>query len=122
MYKEKQSPIRVADEDRQLTAKELESLILIKNREALRWDNKPYQGSLKELDGKKIKHFVTRADLVWDNIPNALGKMDLLENGQPLNAAQLFSSKTPPMQLRCAVFAGTKSDTIIDRHDLHRQF
>ena len=41
-------------------------LILIKNREVLRWDNKPYQGSLKELDGKKIKRFVTRAGLVWD--------------------------------------------------------
>ncbi|HLA26745.1 MAG TPA: ATP-binding protein [Syntrophales bacterium] len=109
--------MRVADEDRQLTAKELESLILIKNRKALRWDNKPYQGSLKMLDGRKIKRFVTRAGLVWDNIPNALEKLGLLENGQPLNAARLFFSKTPPIQLRCAVFAGTKSDTIIDRHD-----
>ena len=109
--------MRVADEDRQLTAKELESLILIKNRESLRWDNKPYQGNLKDLDGKKIKRFVVRAGLAWDNIPNALEKLDLLENGQPLNAARLFFSKTPPMQLRCAVFAGTKSDTIIDRHD-----
>jgi len=109
--------MRVADEDRQLTAKELESLILIKNRESLRWDNKPYQGNLKDLDGKKIKRFVSRAGLAWDNIPNALEKLDLLENGKPLNAARLFFSKTHPMQLRCAVFAGTKSDTIIDRHD-----
>jgi len=31
--------MRVADEDRQLSARELENLILTKNREALRWDN-----------------------------------------------------------------------------------
>ena len=109
--------MRVADEDRQLTARELESLILIKNREFLRWDNKPYHGSIKDLDGKKIKRFVARAGLAWDSIPNALEKLDLLENGQPLNAARLFFNKTSPMQLRCAVFAGNKSDTIIDCHD-----
>ena len=33
--------MRVADEDRHLTAKELENLILARNREALRWDNQP---------------------------------------------------------------------------------
>ena len=109
--------MRVADEDRHLTARELESLILIKNRDALRWDNEQYQGVLKELDGKKIKRFVIRAGLVWDSIPNALQKLGLIKNGQLLNATRLFFSKEPPMQLRCAVFAGTKSDTIIDRHD-----
>lgn len=109
--------MRVADEDRQLTARELEALILKKNRDARCWDSEPYPGTIKELDGKKIKSFVIRAGLVWDNIPNALGKLGLIKNGQRLNAARLFFSKTPPMQLRCAVFAGTKSDTIIDRHD-----
>ena len=33
--------MRVADEDRHLTAKELENLILDRNRGALRWDNQP---------------------------------------------------------------------------------
>ena len=35
--------MRVADEDRHLTAKELENLILARNREALRWDNRALQ-------------------------------------------------------------------------------
>ena len=109
--------VRVADEDRQMTAKELESLILSKNRDALRWDNEPGRGAFKDLDGKKIRRFVVRAGLVWDSIPNALEKLGLVKDGKLLNAARLFFSKEPPMQLRCAVFAGTKSDTIIDRHD-----
>ena len=33
--------IRVADEDRQMSAHELESLILKRNSAALRWDNEP---------------------------------------------------------------------------------
>lgn len=33
------SYMRVADEDRQLSSRELENLILHKNKEAMRWDN-----------------------------------------------------------------------------------
>jgi ATP-dependent DNA helicase RecG len=39
------------------------------------------------------------------------------KRGQLLNAATLFFSKTSAMQLRCAVFGGTTSAAIIDRHD-----
>jgi len=31
--------MRVADEDRQLSAREIENIILSRNREAMRWDN-----------------------------------------------------------------------------------
>ncbi len=109
--------MRVADEDRQLSAQELESLILHKNRHVLSWDSEPHPGSLKELNSKKVQRFVKRAGLTWDNLTNALTKLQLLKDGQLLNAAGLFFSKTPPMQLRCAVFAGTTSSNIIDHHD-----
>jgi ATP-dependent DNA helicase RecG len=109
--------MRVADEDRQLTAHELESLILHKNRHLLCWDRESYRGILKELNRKKVQQFVKHAGLAWDNLTNALTKLELLKDGQLLNAARLFFSKTPPLQLRCAVFAGTKSSHIIDRHD-----
>ena len=109
--------MRVADEDRQLTARELESLILHKNREALRWDNEPCACAIKELNSKKVRQFVKRAGLAWDTLANALTKLDLIRDGQLVNAARLFFSKTPPMQLRCAVFGGTTSSHIIDRHD-----
>jgi ATP-dependent DNA helicase RecG len=66
--------MRVADEDRHLTAKELETLILARNREALRWDNEPCKASLKDLSERKMKAFVKRAGLAWDNASKCIGK------------------------------------------------
>lgn len=109
--------MRVADEDRQMSAKELERLILARNREAIRWDNQPCKIAIKELDERKIRDFVKRGGLVWDIASNVLEKLGLIQEGQLLNAAPLFFSKMSPMQLRCAVFATTDSAIIIDRHD-----
>jgi ATP-dependent DNA helicase RecG len=111
------SYMRVADEDRHLTAKELENLILARNREALRWDNQPCKISIGELNERKIRDFVKRAGLVWDKVSNVLEKLGVIQDGQLLNAAPLFFAKAPVLQLRCAVFASTDSATIIDRHD-----
>ena len=53
--------MRVADEDRQLTVKELEHLILIKNREALRWGTEPCAMTLDDLSESRLKSFLKRA-------------------------------------------------------------
>jgi len=111
--------IRVADEDRQMSARELESLILKRNSAALRWDNEPCSTPLAELNPHKIRRFLERAGLPWgddDSPANALAKLGLLQGGQLLNAARLFFADQP-IQLRCAVFASTTSATILDRHD-----
>ena len=115
--------IRVADEDRQMSARELENLILKRNSAALRWDNEPSTTALAELSEEKIRRFVERAGLPWgqagnsaNSTTNALTKLGLLPGGQLLNAARLFFAHQP-IQLRCAVFASTTSATIIDRHD-----
>jgi len=109
--------MRVADEDRQLSARELEKLILAKNSDRLRWDNGKCRLGLADLDEKKLKHFVERTGLKWDTRANVLEKLGLLKDGSVLNAAPLFFAKAAPMQLRCAVFSGIDSATIIDRHD-----
>ena len=112
--------MRVADEDRQLTARELEKLILHKHKEAMRWDDEPCEAdtlSLNGLDTTKIRRFVERAGLTWDTAENALDKLGLRKSGKLLNAAKLFFATESPLQLRCAVFATTSSSTIIDRHD-----
>lgn len=109
--------MRVADADRQLSARELEQLILEKHRETLHWDKEPSNITLEDIDTDKLKRFVERAGLTWSAIPDALEKLGVLKNGQPLNAATLFFAKKASLQLRCAVFATTDSATIIDRHD-----
>ncbi len=112
--------MRVADEDRQLSARELENIILHKYQDAMRWDNEPCKSgtlSIDDLDTVKIQRFVERSELSWDNSQNALDKLGLRENGKLLNAAKLFFASQPPLQLRCAVFATTSSSNILDRHD-----
>ena len=108
--------MRVADEDRQLTVKQLKDLIAVQSRESLRWDNQPGKFTLTDLDPGKIKRFVDLAKLAWDTPQNALAKLELIKNGQLLNPARLFFGKQP-LQLRCAVFLSTESSTIVDRHD-----
>ena len=110
--------IRVADEDRQMSARELETLILRQNRAALRWDNEPAAVPLQALSEPKIHRFVETAGLPWNGAANALLKLDLLQGDQPVNAARLFFADDP-IELRCAVFGGATSATIIDRHDFH---
>ncbi len=108
--------IRVADEDKKLSASELKNIILQNNRDALRWENEPSGLTLEQLIPEKIRHFLTLANLPQDAAASVLEKLDLLRQGVPVNAARLFFAHAP-IQLRCAVFATHTSATIIDRHD-----
>jgi len=116
--------MRVADEDRQLSAAELEAIIVEKNQNALRWDTRALDKPWPDLDPQKVKKFTQRAHLHWDmlgeddasRLAHALTKLELLQKGELCNAAQLFFAKAP-IQLRCAVFGTTDTVTIIDRHD-----
>ncbi len=109
--------IRVADADRQLSAKELENRILDKNQEYLRWDNNVSDATLADLDKAKVRKYVETAGLPWDSMPNALEKLGVLRDGKLLNPAPLFFGKEPGFQLRCAVFATASSSTIVDQHE-----
>ncbi len=109
--------IRVADEDRRLSANELKELILDKARDTLNWDSEPSTFGLEGVDQTRLKHFVKIAGLAWSKPVDVLEKLGVLKNGQLLNAAGLFFAKAPSLQLRCAVFGGTTSAAILDRHD-----
>jgi len=116
--------MRVADEDRQLSAAELEQIIVDKNQNALRWDTRTLDKPWPDLEIKKVKSFAKRAGLQWDTLgdddeirlQHALTKLELLQKGELCNAARLFFANEP-IQLRCAVFGTTDTVTIIDRHD-----
>jgi ATP-dependent DNA helicase RecG len=109
--------IRVADEDRQLSAGEMKQLILDKARETLNWDSEASEIDLEDIDQDRLKNFVKIAGLSWSRKGDVLEKLGLIKNGRLLNAAVLFFTKKPALQLRCAVFGGTTSSAILDRHD-----
>lgn len=117
--------MRVADEDRQLSAQALEKYILNKHRDALRWDNQASTLTAGELSTAKVKAFAQRAHISWSSlgantsarVQQALTKLELLQaDGRLCNTARLFFTPQP-VELRCAVFATTDTATIIDRHD-----
>ncbi len=59
--------IRVGDEDRQLSAKELENLILTKNRDRLRWDTEVCdKASIDDIGASKLKSFLKLCGLTYD--------------------------------------------------------
>ena len=116
-YSHGRAYMRVADEDRQLSAKEIEKIILKKNRSQSTWDSEPIQDSSFKLDTKKIRQYVRKADLPWTNAQSALESLGLRSDDRELNAARVFFSKAPALTLRCAVFASPSTATIIDQHD-----
>jgi len=109
--------IRVADEDRQLSAKELENIFLSKNRDKFSWEKVSSNLGPTDIDKSKLKSFITRAGLIWDSVTKVLEKLSLLKDKKILNDGVLFFAKHPALMLRCAFFSGTTSSMIIDRHD-----
>ena len=55
--------MRVSDEDRKLSARELENIILQKNRSYKGWDAEPSTAKLSEIDPARVSRFLKRAGL-----------------------------------------------------------
>lgn len=117
--------IRVGDEDRQLSAKELEKLILEKNRDRLRWDTEICaKVTVDDLGPGKLKSFLKLSGLTFDTVWNSLEKLNLVKDGQLLNAAVLCFARKPEKffpnaRLRCAVFGTLDTTVTITMQDFH---
>lgn len=117
--------IRVGDEDRQLSAKELEKLILEKNRDRLRWDTEICaKATIDDIGPGKLKSFLKLCGLKFDTIPNSLEKLNLVQDGKLLNAAVLCFARKPEKffpnaRLRCAVFGTLDTTVTITMQDFH---
>jgi ATP-dependent DNA helicase RecG len=118
-YSHGRAYMRVADEDRQLSAKEIESIILRKNRSHRSWDSEPIPDASFKPDAAKVRAYVRKAGLPWTNTPTAIKSLGLHVDGHHLNAARVFFAKPPALALRCAVFATSTTATIIDQHDFN---
>ena len=116
-YSHGRAYIRVADEDRQLSAKEIETIILRKNRSHRGWDSEPITDASFKPDAAKVRAYVRKAGLPWTNAQAALESLGLIVDGHSLTAARVFFAKPPALTLRCAVFATSTTATLIDQHD-----
>jgi len=116
--------IRVGDENRQLSARELERLILEKNKDKMRWDTEICpKAQLKDISSAKVKEYLKKCGLSYDTFEGSLKKLNLVtESGKLLNAAVILFGKRPHTffpnaKLRCAVFATTDTVTSLDMKD-----
>ncbi|HNR67877.1 MAG TPA: ATP-binding protein [bacterium] len=119
---------RVGDEDRQMSARELESLILVKNKGTICWDNQPAKITLNDIDAKAVHYFVHRSNEAGRmtvrvrGVETLLRKMGLLQDGVLLNAAQVFFTDKNPVKVQAAVFAGKDKLTFLDIRQFDDQF
>ena len=113
--------IRVADEDKQLSAAELKKLFF--SGKNYKWDSNINQSaSLKDIDIKKVKDFCRKADIVYTNLEDVLESLELFSNKKLTNAAVILFAKNPAKfffnaKLMCAVFATNDTATILDQKD-----
>lgn len=111
--------IRVADEDRLMSAKEIEKRIQTKSN--LKWDSFVSDVSLEEVEPKILENYIKEAkdtgriNFSYSNKKKALEKLELVKGNKLLNAGKiLFCDST---EVQCAVFAGTSKNTFIDIKD-----
>ncbi|PIZ51085.1 ATP-dependent DNA helicase [Candidatus Woesearchaeota archaeon CG_4_10_14_0_2_um_filter_33_13] len=117
-YAQGRAHMRVGDEDRQMSAKELERLILQKNQERMKWDKEICkEAKINDISTQKLKWFLEKAGKHFDTVENSLKKLGLLSGERLLNTAVMLFGRNPEKffpnaKLRCAVFGETKAVTI----------
>ena len=114
--------IRVADEDKQMSAEELKKFIL--NNKDQRWDSSlNLSATIRDIDVAKVKNFCNIAGIKFSNISDVLESLNVYKNGRLLNAAVAIFAKIPKKYfpnifLSCAVFATDTASTIIDQKNI----
>src|SRR3989338_2254696 len=115
--------IRVGDEDRQSSAKEIERFILHMKRDKIRWDKEICEkAKFEDISVEKLKWFLKEAGKEYGSIENSLDKLGLLRDGKLLNTAVILFGKIPQQffpnaKLRCATFPTTSTAIIVDRQE-----
>jgi ATP-dependent DNA helicase RecG len=111
---------RVGDEDRKLSAKEIENIILKKHDKATRWETRLSDKTIDQLDEEIIKKFVEKANNVGrlefkhETTETTIRKLDLINNGWLLNAGGVLFCDENPLVVQMAIFAGKDKLTFLD--------
>jgi ATP-dependent DNA helicase RecG len=112
--------MRIADEDRQVSAKEIERLITRKNNYRSQWETEVSELSVQDAGVKIIRQFVRRANEAgrliyrYDNARNVLHKLELTKGSKLLNSARVLFCESSSLEVQAAVFAGNDKNTFLD--------
>ena len=112
--------MRVGDENKQLTARELEKLILQKHREGIDWEKQYSNKKIFEVNIKALRGYISRANEVgrinfrFDNLKNVLRKLGLFSGNKLLRATEILFCNHNSLEVQAAVFAGIDKLTFLD--------
>ncbi len=112
--------MRVADENRQLSVKEIEKLLINRNDYRSKWEAEISGTGIKEASVPAIRRFVKRANDAgrmnsrYDNAKNVLNKLGLIKGNKLFNAARVLFSAHNEVEVQAAIFAGTEKITFLD--------
>ncbi len=110
--------IRVADEDKPLSAKELEKLILKRNK--FLWDEEISEKSVKDVNLGVLKKFIDKANVVnrinfgFTNAKDILNKLGLMNGKDLLKTVDVLFCNKNSLEVQAAVFAGNDKVTFLD--------
>jgi len=112
--------IRVADEDKVMSPAELEDYILRKNARTDTWDRADSGKNPDDINESIIKDYHERAnqtgriDFSYKSKKDTLARLGMLNNKSLTNAAAVFFSSMPLIEVQMAIFAGVERLTFID--------
>ena len=111
--------MRVGDEDRQLTMKEIRNIIL--KDEIGRWENQISDTDIQSVDEELLKSFIEkgreakRINFPYTNKEEILRKLSLMDkNSLILNAGHILFSKEAKLEMQMAIFATETKLTFLD--------
>jgi ATP-dependent DNA helicase RecG len=110
--------LRVADEDKVMSAKEIEKRI--QQRSTLKWDSLETDIKIDEISKENLKKYVEKANtskrinFKFTDVKNILDKLNLIKNNSLTNASIMLFSKNKPVEVQLAVFAGNTKTTFLD--------
>lgn len=117
-YAQGRAYVRVGDEDRKISAGEIERLVLKKNK--VFWEEEISERTLKDINEEILRDFVGRAnaakriDFKFTNGKSVLNKLGLMRGDKLLKAAEVLFCDENRLEIQAAVFAGTDKLTFLD--------
>jgi len=112
--------IRVADEDKVMSAAELEAFFLKKNAGRDAWDSEPSDKTVDDVDEDVLREFVERAneagriDFAYTDRKGVLNKLGAVKGDAISNAACALFVGFPLLEVQMAIFATKEKLTFLD--------
>ena len=113
--------MRVGDEDRQLSMKEIRKIILKDENEIGKWESKVSDYTIDDIDEELLKEFIEkgrkakRINFPYTNKEEILKKLSLVnKNNELLNAGYILFAKETKLEMQMAIFATETKLTFLD--------